>query len=264
MKDIEKFKEERMRRCGDRMARHGSHGHVWTGIFLLVIGALALARSYGTPMPAWLLSWQMLLIAIGLFIGLRKGFRDGGWFVPVLIGAAFLLNDYFLNGELRRHIWPLILIVVGAFFIFRSGRRKWFDGSFQKKNADMKGEYITPVNDETYSADDFIDTTAIFGGTKKVLLSKNFRGGDIVNIFGGSEIDLSQADVTGSAEVEITAIFGGATLVIPSNWAVRSEVVTIFGGINDKRKNITMPDTKAKSLVLKGTVIFGGIELKSF
>ena len=28
--------------------------------------------------------------------------------------------------------------------------------------------------------DDFIDSTNIFGGTKKVILSKNFKGGDVV------------------------------------------------------------------------------------
>jgi predicted membrane protein len=175
-----------------------------------------------------------------------------------------MANDYFLHGELRRHIWPLILIVIGAFFIFRSGRKRCFGGNFEKKNTGLPGEHGTPVSQEIYSADDFIDTTSIFGGTKKVVLSKNFKGGDIVNIFGGSEIDLSQADISGSAEVEITAIFGGATLVVPSNWAVRSEAVTIFGGINDKRKNITAPENNPKSIIIKGTVLFGGIELKSF
>ena len=95
------------------MEHHGGRGHIWTGIFILAIGGLALVRSFGVPMPNWLFSWQMLLIAIGLFIGFRKGFREGGWFVPILIGGAFLANDYILNGELRRHIWPLILILIG-------------------------------------------------------------------------------------------------------------------------------------------------------
>ena len=76
-------------RWDKRMERQRSDGHIWTGIFILVIGALALANSMGVPMPAWLFTWQMLVIAIGLFIGLRKGFRDGGWFVPVIVGGFF-------------------------------------------------------------------------------------------------------------------------------------------------------------------------------
>ena len=113
-------RKERKERWEARMERHQSgNGHIWTGLFLLAIGGLALARSMGVPVPVWLFSWQMLLIAIGLFIGFRKGFRDGGWFVPIIVGGFFLVNEFILNGDLRRHIWPMIIIVVGVFFIFR-------------------------------------------------------------------------------------------------------------------------------------------------
>lgn len=264
MNDFRNYNEERSNRWESRMERHGSHGHIWTGIFLLAIGGLALVRSFGVPVPDWLFSWQMLLIAIGLFIGFRKGFRDGGWFVPIIIGGAFLANDYILNGDLRRHIWPLILITVGAFFIFRP-RHKHGACWRQKKISDMQSQANASVaGDEEYSQDDFIDSTSIFSGTKKVILSKNFKGGDIVNIFGGSEIDLTQADMATPAVLEVTAIFGGATLIVPSNWAIKSEAVTIFGGIGDKRKIAPLTESPTKTLVLKGTMIFGGMEIKSY
>lgn len=265
MNEFSNYNEEKRRdRWESRMERHQGHGHVWTGIFLLAIGGLALVRSFGFPVPNWLFSWQMLLIAIGLFIGFRKGFRDGGWFVPILIGGIFLANDYILNGELRRHIWPLILITIGAVFIFRP-RHKHSACWRQKKISDMQGQANpSMVKDEEYSQDDFIDSTSIFSGTKKVILSKSFKGGDIVNIFGGSEIDLTQADMTAPAVLEVTAIFGGATLIVPSNWAIKSEAVTIFGGIGDKRKIAPLTESPAKTLVLKGTMIFGGMEIKSY
>jgi predicted membrane protein len=262
MRDFENFNEEHKKRWEERIERN-RNGHVWTGVFLLIIGALALVRSYGTPMPAWLFSWQMLLIAIGLFIGLKKGFREGGWFVPLFIGTAFLLNDFFLHGELRKHIWPLILIVIGAFFIFKP-RHKWRQRWHEKKNPGAASELIALDHETSYSEDDLIDVTSVFGGTKKVILSKNFKGGDMVNIFGGSEIDLTQADINGTAVLEVTAIFGGAKLIIPSNWVLKSEATTIFGGIDDKRKNIMVTPEKSKALVLKGTVLFGGIEIKSY
>ena len=252
-------------RWEQRMERHhDGKGHIWTGFFLLAIGGLALARSMGAPVPNWLFSWQMLVIAIGLFIGFRKGFRDGGWFVPVIIGGAFLANDYILQGELRRHIWPLILIIVGAFFIFRP-RRKLCFGNPKKKESGLQAETITPISEESYTQDDIIDSTNIFSGTKRVILSKNFKGGDIVNIFGGSEIDLTQADMTSPAILEVTAIFGGATLIVPSNWAIKSsETVTIFGGIGDKRKIVPTTESPSKTLILKGTMVFGGMEIKSY
>jgi predicted membrane protein len=247
------------------MERHQGESHIWTGLFLLIIGGLALAKSFGVPLPVWLFTWQMLVIAIGLFIGLKNGFRDGGWFVPVLVGLAFLTNDYFLNGELRRHIWPLILIVIGAFIILKASRNKWGGPTPQNiQSSHTAADYINPITEGHYTEDDFINSTCIFSGAKKVILSKNFKGGEMVNIFGGCEIDLTQADITTPAVLEVTAIFGGATLIVPSNWAIKSEAVTIFGGIGDKRRIMPMTEGPTKTLVLKGTMIFGGMEIRSY
>jgi hypothetical protein len=281
MTDFESRREEKMRRREERrrmwearMASHDGQGHVWTGVFLLIIGGVALAKSMGVPMPVWMFTWQMLLITIGLFIGFRKGFRDGGWFVPVLIGGIFLLNQYYLNGQLHKHLWPLILIIVGAFFVFRAGRKtnKWKHPMEVKVNAGVgdtvtETEIVTPVNENQgkYGEDDYISITSIFGGTEKTILSKNFKGGSMVNIFGGSEISFTQADINGTAMLDVTCIFGGATLIVPSNWVVKSDAVTIFGGIGDKRKNMTgFNEATTKALVIKGTIMFGGLEIKSF
>jgi len=249
-------------RWDKRAERQRSDGHIWTGVFILVVGALALMNSMGVPLPAWLLSWQMLVIAIGLFIGFRKGFRDGGWFVPVIVGGIFLANEFILHGDLRRHIWPMILIIIGAFFIFRPRKKSCL--TLGKKKSGLQTETIESMDDVNYSQDDIIDSTNIFSGTKKVVLSKRFKGGDIVSVFGGCEIDLTQADMTTPAELEVTAIFGGATLIVPSNWAIKSEAVTIFGGIGDKRRITPSPDSPTKTLILRGTMIFGGMEIKSY
>ena len=271
MSESTNYKDEGEKESWDRPAeRRRSDGHIWTGIFILAIGGLALARSMDVPMPEWLFTWQMLLIAIGLFIGIRKGFREAGWFVPVIIGGFFLMNEFFLEGQLRRHIWPMILIIVGAFFIFRPRGKKCFPSG--KKGSGLPAESNEPfvdvkysVGDASYSDDDLIDSVHVFSGSKKVILSKNFRGGEVVNVFGGCEIDLTQADITNRAELEVVAIFGGATLIVPSNWAIRSEgVVTIFGGIGDKRRIAPSTNAPTKTLVIKGTMIFGGMEIKSY
>lgn len=261
MNDFKDFREEARNRWETRRERH-PNGHVWTGLFILTIGGIALVRSFGVPVPDWFYSWQMLLIAIGLFIGIRKGFRDGGWFIPIIVGGVFMINEY-LGGNLQRHMWPLILIVVGLLFLIRPKRSKCKIDR-EKKNSGMNVETITPIS-ESYSQDDLIDSTCIFSGTKKVILSKNFKGGELVNVFGGAEIDLTQADINGTAVLEVTAIFGGATLIVPSNWAInQSEAVTIFGGISDKRKFPALAEPVSKTLVLKGTMIFGGLEIKSY
>lgn len=238
-------------------------GNVWTGVLLLLIGFGIFLR-ISMPEFNWLLSWPTLLIVIGLLIGVRKGFRDGGWFIPIIIGGFFLLNnEKILPDESRKYMWPALLVLIGLVFIFRPRNKSW-QRCQQKKNGDLSAGATNTSTEQNFSQDDFIDATSIFGGTQKVILSKNFRGGELVNIFGGAEIDLTQADVNGTAELDVTAIFGGATLVVPSNWVVKSEAVCIFGGIHDKRKFGTYNDSNNKSLILKGTVIFGGIEIKSF
>jgi predicted membrane protein len=85
----------------------------------------------------------------------------------------------------------------------------------------------------------------------------------VVNFFGGTDLNLSQSDINGVAVLDLTQVFGGTKLIVPSNWKVQSEVVAVFGGLDDKRRDLANPDPN-KVLVLKGTCIFGGIDIKSF
>jgi predicted membrane protein len=267
MNDFENSREERRRRREERrdaaMQRHGRHGHVWTGLFILMIGVAALLKASITDLPHWLFGWQMLLIVLGFFVGIREKFRGGGWFIMMLVGGAFLVTEIIPDLNVRRYIWPMAMIVVGIFFIFRPRRRdwNWRDQLDPKTKEALSGQ---AWRDEKYSSEDFIDSTSIFGGANKIVLSKDFKGGDIVNIFGGTELNLTQADIQEKAVLEMTTIFGGTKLIVPSNWSVKSEATIIFGGIEDKRSMAPAAGTPTKVLVLKGTVIFGGIEIKSF
>ena len=265
MSNFENRWEERKKAWENRVERRAGSGHIWTGMLLLLIGSVALLRSYVADFPRWVFSWQMLLIVLGLFIGGRHRFHGAAWFVLLLVGLTFLINDYFIETDIRQHIWPLILIAVGAFFIFRSRQSPGHNTWTGKKNQALPDDGSTPVGSNTYSQDDYVDTTSIFGGCKKNILTKDFKGGDVVNVFGGTELNLSQSDINGTAVLELTTIFGGTKLIVPSHWSVKSEAVTIFGGIEDKRQLLPPSlDRPEKILVLKGTVIFGGIDIKSF
>ena len=181
----------------------------------------------------------------------------------MLIGGAFLMTEINPDIAIRRYIWPMAMIIIGIFFILRPRRRDWNWREHLDPNTKeaLSGQ---AWRDKKYSSEDFVDSTSIFGGANKIILSKDFKGGDIVNIFGGTELNLSQADIQEKAVLEMTTIFGGTKLIIPSNWSVKSEATIIFGGIEDKRSMSVTPANMTKVLVLKGTVIFGGIEIKSF
>jgi predicted membrane protein len=262
----EQKRQDRMRWMQERwndkdyQAQHRKSS-IWTGAFILMIGVAAFLRVYLPDLPRWLFSWPMLLIAIGFFLGLRHGFRGAAWFIVMAVGTVFLYDRINPDISLRPYIWPLGLIMVGLFFIFRPRRgcKNWAE----KKNPGLV-ENTSQSNEEKYSEEDFVDSTSIFGGAKKNIFSKNFKGGDLVNIFGGTDLDLTQADFTGTATIELTTIFGGTKLIVPSNWSIKSEAVILFGSIEDKRRMQTITENPDKTLLLRGTVIFGGIDIKSY
>ncbi|ANH82521.1 hypothetical protein A8C56_17455 [Niabella ginsenosidivorans] len=240
--------------------QRNSQGHIWMGLMMVLIGLVYLLKKMGFVFPEFVFTWQMFLIVLGIFIGFRKNFQGPGWLILILVGSLFLVNEYFLFNALRQYILPIALIGAGLFFILRPKKSYEFITKDPETGApNGKKLYTGNVSNE-----DFIDTTSIFGGTKKKVLSKNFKGGDMVNIFGGSEIDLLQADINGTAVLDITAMFGGATLLIPSHWnVISSDATAILGEIKDRRVSMGNIDP-SKNLILKGTVILGGIDIKSF
>jgi predicted membrane protein len=76
---------------------------------------------------------------------------------------------------------------------------------------------------------------------KRTILSKDFKGGDIVNIFGGTDLDLTQADINGRVVIDITQLFGGIKLIIPPHWQVTSDVAAVFSNVDDKRRSMGTP-----------------------
>jgi predicted membrane protein len=61
----------------------------------------------------------------------------------------------------------------------------------------------------------------------------------------------------------VVQVFGGTKIIVPANWTVHSEMVAIFGGIEDKRPP-QLNVAAEKVLVIVGTSLFGGIDIKSF
>jgi len=230
------------------------NGRALGGLVIITVGTLLLVKKMGIDLPSWLFSWEMILITIGIYIGARHRFKSLQWLIPVAIGVAFLIGDE-IDFDVHRYIWPVIIIVVGLVMILRPHRTKRSEEYWRNFGA----------NNER-SSEDHIDSTTIFGGTKKNIISKDFRGGESFCMFGGVELNLMQADINGRVVIELTQVFGGTKLVIPPHWKLQSEeVVSVFGGLDDKRpimQNSMVDDSKV--IVLRGTCIFGGIDIKSY
>ncbi|HWJ26705.1 MAG TPA: DUF5668 domain-containing protein [Flavisolibacter sp.] len=259
--------EHRFNRRWEYNSRKKEKDRVFGGIFLLIVGCILLLKtSHLILFPSWFFDWPTILIALGLFTGIKHHFRGGAWLILILIGGLYLADRVNPGLNLGRFIWPLVIIAMGLLFIFKPKR---IYRPEEKSYSPEPSEYPEEVNKAehknfTNDSREVIDITSVMSGVRKNIMSKNFRGGDIVCFMGGAELDLTQADITGRVKIDATNIFGGTKLIVPPTWDVQSDVTAIFGGVDDKRQiNGIKPDPD-KVLILDGTCMFGGIEIRSF
>lgn len=249
-----------------------SNSRVLAGLILLAIGGVLLLSRMGFPFPRWLFQWPVILIIIGVFDGIRSGFRSPAALILILIGGFFWI-DYLTPGySLRHYTWPVIIIAVGVALIFRpnNSKRRRIEQE-QGLITDAGSSEPRPYTDlmpgygtTRPGSEDYVDAVSVFGATRKIIVSKNFQGGDLVSLFGGHEIDLRQADIHGRVVLDVTQIFGGTKLILPSSWHVKSEMVAFFGGIEDKRQMAQVTVNPEKVLILEGTSVFGGIDIRNY
>jgi predicted membrane protein len=224
-------------------------------LLVIAAGVLLLAFNLGY-LPAEyrhiIFSWQVLLVAIGL---INLAGRDN-WIVGlvlIFVGGFFIIPKiHVFPFNFEALFWPALLILGGCLFIIAiATRRTWHPGHF---------------NDQKISESGFINESNIFSGNKHKITSQEFKGGKVSNIFGGTELDLTQAKLApGENILEISCIFGGVSLTVPADWTVRLEVSSIMGGFNDKRNHYNKDtQTSDRELVIKGSAIFGGGDMKDY
>jgi predicted membrane protein len=241
-------------------------GKIAGGLIVVGIGVMLLLREAGVEFPEFIFSWEMILIVLGLFIGVKHNFRNPSWIILIVIGGVFMMDDVFPGMTIGSYIWPLLIIFFGLVMIFKPRKKCYGDKHWDRWEHKWREKYAYENTKEGNESGDSIETVSVFGGVRKQVLSKNFKGGEVTCVFGGAEINLMQADFTGRAVLELTQVFGGTKLIIPSHWEIQhNDLVAVMGGIEDKRqiqKDISVDSEKV--LVLSGICIFGGIEIKSY
>ncbi|RLD19632.1 MAG: hypothetical protein DRI71_11495 [Bacteroidetes bacterium] len=222
------------------------------GIALIFFGAFFLLDNLGLipwDLRHYIFQWEGILIIIGIVILVNDPRKNAGW-VLIIIGTFFLLPDILYIPWFRiSTFWPVLLIALGFIYIVR-----------------QRGHNVPPGATPDGSMD-FIDDTNVFGGGDVIITSNNFKGGKITSVFGGGNYDLTSAKLSAEPTViDFFAMFGGGNFIVPSDWNVKTDVTAIFGGFSDKRKTNIDPGTADpnKELYIKGFVLFGGGELKSY
>ncbi len=225
------------------------------GIILMMLGALLMLDTFDItqlPIRYYLFSWKTLLILIGIIILATKERATAGY-ILIGLGVVFWLPSLVnYSISLGQVFWPAILIGVGVILITRRNRMNKHRQGHNKLGKEGR-------------LNDYIDDVSILGGGTKIVQSKNFKGGDLTAIFGGSEFNFKEAEISPEGcTIDTFTMFGGSKLIVPDNWVVKSDVFSIFGGFNDKR-TVKPEDVDEKNILhLKGAIIFGGMEIKSF
>ncbi len=270
-------------------------GSIAFGVIILGIGLVLLFRKLGLYIPSWVLTWPMILIAVGTYTLISQQFKSFFGSVVLFIGVYFLLKREFdLDLGIDQFIWPVGLIALGIYLItykkreykvMDDARKKW-ENSRKNKPEERDSEKIesaevvedaAPSKEKSSKATDtefvratgtaFMDRiseSVIFSGVDRKLMTKNFQGGKATVIFGGLDLDLTQADFSGVASLDLEVGFGGVKLLVPPHWDVRTEVSSIAAGLEDKRMFREGGVDTSKVLILKGTLLFSGLEIKSF
>jgi predicted membrane protein len=256
METNETYRDDRRQaRDEERRLRNEQH-HLTSnrpiiGVILVLIGLFLVLRNTGffpDAISNIIFSWPMLLVAIGCVITLGSGGSKSSGIIVMAVGGFFLIPHIFRDAFDVDMFWPSIFIVIGVIFIFTK-RHGW-----------------NSVTSTGVISDDYIDYVNVFSGGERQIVSENFKGGKISAVFGGMELDLTKAKLApGSNSIEIACVFGGATLIVPDDWNILIQVTPILGGFSDSRKLIPgRVVDPTKQLVIKGAVVFGGGEIKSY
>ena len=232
------------------------------GILVVLAGATLMAFNLGhfpIKYKEIVFSWQSLIIAIG-FISL---FGKDSWIMGIImmaIGGFYLASKmHNLPFDMDAVFWPSIVILVGIVIILKRtlkhkhcGKHRW-----DKCNPNQVDTFVLEEG--------MISESNIFGGSKRIISEEQFRGGRIENIFGGTEIDLRNSKLAeGISTLEVNCVFGGMSLIVPSDWHVQIEMQSVMGGFVDKRRIIESDLSTSTKLIIKGSCVFGGGDLKSY
>ena len=221
--------------------------------------------------------WGLAILALGVILGGNALglfnidiFFDGWWTLFIIIPSAISLitekeklsnllflacgvilllaaQDVFSYGVAWKVILGLVFIVLGFTIIFRT--------FWHNKNDEEVAEKVK----NTKNGDEIDAQTAIFAGNDRAYNQEEFNGANLVAVFGGNELDLTNAIIKKDTVIKAFALFGGIEIKVPKDIQIKTKSGFIFGGISDDRKD---SDTKGKyTIYLDAAGGFGGVSI---
>lgn len=234
------------------------------GVLIVLVGVIYLLFNFGVLPVEWksvILSWQMLLILIGVTQFCYRHYSLG--IATFVFGALFLFPKLapliglsYSSVTFHNVFWPVVIIFVGLLIITHRchhchAHRQYLSG--------WRGHHAQyPYQDRK---DGRVNYHLIMNGIDEIFLEPVFRGGEINNVMGGMKLDLRKTTLPeGVTTLEVDVICGGVDIIVPEDWYVEVVVDSFLGGFEDKRAgNGTFADRK---LIIKVNAILGGGDIR--
>ena len=222
------------------------NGRLVAGALLIFFGVIFTLDNMGVLDAGDVLSWwPVILIAVGALKVIQpphEGHRKLGY-VLMALGVFFQLQSFGLTH--MRSAWPFVLVVIGGFLVWRA-----------------LGRSAGPPTAESSSQ---LSEFAIMGGVHRVVESSDFRGGEATAIMGAVELDLRGSTIaTSPAVIDVFALWGGIEIMVPPEWKVDVKAMPILGAFENKaRSSIHDSSASTQELVIRGTALMGGVEIKN-
>ncbi|MDR0962391.1 MAG: cell wall-active antibiotics response protein [Mediterranea sp.] len=223
-----------------------------TSLVLIVVGLLFLARNLNlinNTLFHALVSWQMLLIVIGVVQLIKQHYVWG--LILIAAGGYFILPFQFSFSI----YWPVVLIIIGIALLFRLWRP-------DKKRCDGQWGDSEYYKESSSSEDGFVRMDVRFGESKQMVFDPVFRGADLDVSFGSIVLDLRRTTLeAGQTYIDVNATFSGVEIYVPLHWYVVIEVNTSLSGVDDKRIEVSDTD-RTHQLIIRGNLSFSGVDIK--
>jgi predicted membrane protein len=255
---------------------HSNGRIIWGGI-LILLGVVYALDAFGVLSAGDILEfWPLILIGVGAtkISQARISSQRTAGFILVAIGGVFLLRSFHLVWFRGKDLWPVVFLLVGGFLVWQALTRR--HASATGMDGDKgPGERVLENAREGLAASrdgrdgrlelgSVLNEFAFMGGGDRVVRAQDFRGGDITAIMGGFGIDLRGAAIAGdSATITIFTLWGGVDLKVPEDWNVAVAGVPLLGVFTNSSHALRQGDPAAKTLVVKGVAIMGGVEVKN-
>jgi predicted membrane protein len=237
---------------------------MFIGAAVILAGFLFLIDNLGwIDLEMHLHFWPFVLMVVGASVLAQSPRRGSGaafaGIFMILFGAVSLLKGLGLVYISWKVLFPIGIIGVGLMMVIRARRRgtSVADDAANIDNPDRTAMFNVS---EGETGERILELTAVLGGFQRKVTSQDFRGGDLTSIMGGVDLDMRTASLKGTAVLNVFALMGGISIKVPTDWTVELEGTPILGGFDEKTMQ---PRDGSKRLVVRGTAIMGGVEIRN-